>query len=321
MADEHALMNKTAPMDPNCFIYTILKKLTTLVGTLSLEKGQRVGRALGRGLFRLDTRHRTIAVDNLEKALGLKRFEAEMMARAVFENLGKILFESVWVWTQPHHMIAPHFTIEGLEFLKKASAKGRGVLVLTAHFGNWELLSYVAYLTGFSIDVIYRPLDFNSLDRLVTENRARFGSQPIPKRRSLRPILRALRQEHLVAFLMDQSCDWYDGVITPFFHRPVFTNKGMALVAMASRAPVVPVFLIREGARFTGRFLPEIPLVDTGDKIGDIETNSARFAAVIENFIRQYPEQWFWVHRRWKHQMFCPWPGYVKAAKQSFSAD
>ncbi len=296
-------------MDRNIFIYTILKKLTTLAGKLSLENGQQVGQTLGRWLYRMDTRHRAVAVENIQNALGLNRSEAEAMTLAVFENLGKIFFETAWVWTQPHKVIAPHFKINGRENLEKAVSKGRGVLVLTAHFGNWELLSYIAYLTGYPIDVIYRPLDFKPLDRLVTENRARFGSQPIPKRRSLRPILRALKDKHLVGFLMDQSCDWYDGVITPFFHQPVFTNKGMALVALRSKAPVVPLFLVREGTRFSGHFLPEIPLTDSGNKITDLETHSARFAAVIEDFIRQYPDQWFWVHRRWKHQLFCPWPG------------
>ena len=302
-------------MDRNTVTYTILKKLTTVAGKLPLEKGQWLGQTLGRWLYHFDNRHRTITIDNLENRLELSHSEAEVMARTVFENLGKILFESLWLWTQPNHRIAPHFKISGFEHLQRASAKGRGVLVLTAHFGNWELLSYVAYLTGFPIDVIYRPLDFKPLDRLVTEKRARFGSHPIPKRRSLRPILRALKEKHLVGFLMDQSCDWYDGVITPFFDKPVFTNKGMALLALKSKAPVVPVFLVREDEQFVGRFLPEIPLDDSGDKIADLETNSARFAAVIEDFIRRYPEQWFWVHRRWKHKMYCPWP--QKSSKPS----
>ncbi len=295
-------------MNRNDIIYTILKKLTTLAGKIPLEQGSRIGATVGRWLYRLDSKHRAIAVDNLEKALEVERGQAEAIALTVFENLGKIFFEAAWVWTQPHKVIAPHFKIEGRENLEKASAKGRGVLVLTAHFGNWELLAYIAYLTGYPIDVIYRPPDFSPLDKLVTKNRARFGGQPIPKRRSLRPILRALKKKHLVGFLLDQSCDWYDGVTTPFFHQPVFTNKGMALVAMKSKAPVVPLFLVREGTQFTGHFLPEIVLVDTDDKIGDMETNSARFAAVIESFIRQYPDQWFWVHRRWKHKMSCPWP-------------
>lgn len=295
-------------MNRNDIIYTILKKLTTLVGKMPLEQGSHIGSTVGRWLYRLDPKHRAIAVDNLEKALGVDRRQAEAMALTVFENLGKIFFEAAWLWTQPHKVIAPHFKIKGRANLEKASAKGRGVLMLTAHFGNWELLAYIAYLTGYPIDVVYRPLDFSPLDRLVTEKRARFGSQPIPKRRSLRPILRALKKRHLVGFLMDQSCDWYDGVVTPFFHQPVFTNKGMALVALKSTAPVVPLFLVREGTRFSGHFLPEIPLADTGDKIADMETNSARFAAVIESFIRQNPDQWFWVHRRWKHKMSCPWP-------------
>lgn len=295
-------------MNRDNIIYTILNKLTTLVGKIPLEQGSRIGQIVGRWIYRFDSKHRAIAVDNLEQALGIERNKAENAALTVFENLGKIFFEAAWLWTQPHKVIAPHFRVIGRENLENASAKGRGVLALTAHFGNWELLTYFAYMTGYPLHLIYRPLDFNPLDQLVTKNRARFGSHPIPKRKSLRPILRALKKRHVVGFLMDQSCDWYDGVITPFFHEPVFTNKGMALVALKSKAPVVPVFVVREGTQFACHILPEIPLVDTGDKIADLETNSARFAIVIEDFIRQYPEQWFWVHRRWKHKMCCPWP-------------
>ncbi len=295
-------------MSRNNLIYTILKNLTTLVGKIPLKQGSRIGATVGRLLYRLDPKHRAITVGNLEQALGVERTQAEAMALTVFENLGKIFFEAAWLWTQPHEVIAPHFKIVGRSNLEKASDKGRGVLVLTAHFGNWELLAYIAYMTGYPIDVIYRPLDFKPLDQLVTQKRARFGSQPIPKRNSLRPILRTLKKRHLVGFLLDQSCDWYDGVVTPFFHQPVYTSKGMALVALKSKAPVVPVFLVREGLQFTGHILPEIPLADTGDKICDLETYSARFTMVIEDIIRQYPDQWFWVHRRWKHKMSCPWP-------------
>jgi len=111
-----------------------------------------------------------------------------------------------------------------------------------------------------------------------------------------------------VGILLDQNVDWYDGVFVDYFGRPACTNKGLALLALKTGAPVIPVFLIRDGKRFIFHCEPEVPLVRTGDKIKDIEVNTERFTKIIESFVSRYPEQWFWLHQRWKTRPYHPWP-------------
>ena len=107
---------------------------------------------------------------------------------------------------------------------------------------------------------------------------------------------------------MDQNVDWYDGVFVDFFGRRACTNKGMAVLALLSGAPVLPVFLLREKGGYRAVFGPPMPLRRTGDRIRDIEDNTAAYNRAIESFVRRYPEQWFWAHRRWKTRPYRPWP-------------
>jgi KDO2-lipid IV(A) lauroyltransferase len=102
--------------------------------------------------------------------------------------------------------------------------------------------------------------------------------------------------------------DWYEGVFVDFFGDRACTNKGLALLALKTEAPVIPVFLVREGLGFKAKFCREVPLIKTGNKTKDVEANTQQYNRIIEDFIRQYPDQWFWVHQRWKTKSFAPWP-------------
>jgi KDO2-lipid IV(A) lauroyltransferase len=285
-----------------------LASITRVTGALPLPVGQRLGSFLGKIAYHVDGKHRRVAQQNISVALSLSPQATRRLSQQVFANIGKVFLETVWSWSRPRAELVPYFRVEGESYIQNAHAKGRGVLVLTAHLGNWELLTVIADMIGHPINIIYRPLDFKPLERLVSENRCRFGSRVIPKHKALRLILRALQRGEIAAFLMDQSSDWYDGVVSHFFGRRTFTSKGLALLAYKTGAPVVPVFLERETNGFVGRFLPEIPLMHSGDKTRDIEENSERFNRVIEAAIRRNPAQWFWVHRRWKHRPYEPWP-------------
>jgi len=124
----------------------------------------------------------------------------------------------------------------------------------------------------------------------------------------MRKILQNLKQGGLIGILMDQNVDWYEGVFVDFFGRRACTNKGLALLALKTRAPVIPIFLVREKTGFRVEIGEEIPLVKTGDKIKDIEANTQQYNNAIEAFVRRYPDQWFWVHQRWKTRPYWPWP-------------
>jgi KDO2-lipid IV(A) lauroyltransferase len=190
--------------------------------------------------------------------------------------------------------------VSGREHIQTAYEKGKGILVLTAHFGNWELMPVLGAHLKHPCSYVYRPLDAGVLETFLARTRTRYGGTKIPKKRSFRKILRFLDEKGLVFLLMDQNVRREEGVFVPFFGQPAATNKGLALLALKTGAPVVPVFLVREETGFKGLILPEVPLIDTGDKEKDIEANTLAYNRVIESVVRQYPEQWFWVHRRWK---------------------
>ncbi len=282
-----------------------------------MPKKQKLGQALGRLIYRLDGKHRRIALENIARAFPEKTpAQAQQLARRAFENLGQVPFEIGWSLNHKGPALFRRFRIQGWEHIRQAYEKGNGVLVLTAHFGNWELLTVIAAMLGYGLSIVYRPLDFAPLERFIVRLRTRFGGKLIPKKKSMRQVLRSLRHGEMAALLMDQNVDWYDGVFMEFFGIPACTNKGMALLALKTGAPVVPCFLAREQNGFVGVFLPEVPRIRTGDKFKDIEQNSLLYNRTIEAMIRQYPPQWFWVHQRWKGKPYRPWPRVSKSSKK-----
>ncbi len=191
---------------------------------------------------------------------------------------------------------------EGLEHYLAARARGRGVLVLTAHLGAWELSSFGHSLAGYPMKFIIRPLDNQPLNQLVNSYRGLHGNQPIAKSDSARGLLRAMASNESVGILLDQNSAPPQGVFVPFFGIPACTATGPAKIALRTGASVVPGFTVWEESerRYVLYFEPELELVRTGDEDADVAANTARFALVIERWIRRYPDQWLWVHRRWK---------------------
>jgi len=290
--------------------YTLLKGLFRCLGCVSRKTAGRIADHLGWLLFRIDKRHRAIALNNLERAFGEAHSLSENreIALTVFRNLIRILFEISWSMRLPVEELKRHFRVKGhLNFIRTLR-KGKGVLMLTAHAGNWELLPIVGAMVNLPVNVLYRPLDSPVLERFITELRSRFGARMIPTARSARQVLKALIRGEIFAILMDQNVDWYEGVFVDFFGHRACTNKGMALLALKTGAPVLPIFLVRESEGFLVEVGTEVPLIRTGDKTKDLEENTQRYNAVIEDFVRRYPDQWFWVHQRWKTPPYQPWP-------------
>lgn len=291
-------------------IYKAVSASFKCIGLIPKGLGPRVGGVLGRISFLANKKHREIALNNLTLAYGDEKspHEIRILAKKVFENLGKIVFEIGWFSILNRSNFDKYFRIDGLSHYTNAVTKNKGVLIFTAHFGNWELLTIFSGMTGYPVDIIYRPLDFPPLDKFFVKQRTRFGGSLIPKSRSMRRIIEALNMGKSLAFLMDQNADWYDGVFVEFFGRRACTKKGLALLALKTEAPVVPMFLVREESGFRVEIGPEVPLIKTGDKIKDIEANTQQYNDIIEAFVRRYPDQWFWVHRRWKTRPYKPWP-------------
>jgi Kdo2-lipid IVA lauroyltransferase/acyltransferase len=289
--------------------YQLIRILARWVGRMPPQRGLRTGKRLGRRLFRWHGRYRDIALENLRKAYPEKgEMEICDIAERVFENLGKLFYEVCRSTALSDDDYSRLVTIEGRHHIEDAYARGRGVLLLTAHFGNWEYLTAMIPHFGRPISIVYRPLDFKPLEHFIVSLRTRFGASMIAKKKGFRKVLGSLQRKEMAALLMDQNVAWREGVFAPFFNRPACTNKGLALLALKTGAPVVPVFLLREADGYRGIIQAEIPLIRTGDRTKDVETNTAAYNRAIEAMVRRYPDQWFWVHRRWNTKPFCPWP-------------
>lgn len=291
-------------------ISNLIETLVGLLGAIPRPMSGRICDRLGSLLFRLDRKHRRIALANLHRAFGEEKSDAEIRAIAerVFQQLARILFEIGWSLRFDLADLARHISINGKDRFEAALARGEGVLLLTAHAGNWELMPILAAMGGVPVGVLYRPLDFKPLDRFIRKLRSRFGASLIPTHRSARRVLGALRRGEVVALLMDQNVDWYEGVFVDFFGHRACTNKGLALIALKTGAPVLPVFMTRDRDGFTAEIGHELPLLRTGDKTKDLEVNTQQYNDVIEAFARRFPNQWFWVHQRWKTRPYHPWP-------------
>ena len=294
-------------------IYRLLRLLFILLGKLPESAAEYAAGNIGRIWFRLDKRHREVILENLFLSFPEKgELERYLLAKRVFKNIARMIFEIGWLYTLPETSVKDYFDIKGVGNLEKALEKKKGAIVLTCHMGNWELLVSVAAMTGYRTNAVYRKLDFSPADRFILETRRRFGTRMIPLRGASRKLDSILENGELVGTLLDQNVDWYKGVFVDFFGRPACTNNGLAVLALRTGSPVVPLYIVRENGKYKVEFLPEIPILVTGDRIKDIENNTQNFTNVIESIIRRYPDQWFWVHNRWKTKNYCHLQGFGK---------
>ncbi len=273
---------------------------------------QRVPGPLRKGLFtglfslfyRFVPRQRLIAAYNLRRAFPEKS-DAEIvrLSREVYRNLGIMAAEFFAIPLLTRENIGELVEAEGLEHCRRALEKGRGVLFFTAHFSNWELSAVAMSLLVKPVGAIYRPLDSGLLDRIVLRVRSATGNIPIPKERAMRAILRHLKQDGILGIMLDQNMAWNEGVFVDFFGRPACTTSGLALLALHTGAPVLPGYILRlPDGRYRLVIGPEVEITRSGDRDADILANTQRFTKVIEEIVRRYPEQWLWIHQRWKTQ-------------------
>ena len=191
---------------------------------------------------------------------------------------------------------------EGLEHYLAARDRGGGVLVLTGHLGAWELSSFYHSLMGYPMSLVIRRLDNPLVDRFVNRIRSLHGNRVIHKDEFARGLIAAMHNGETVGILMDTNMTPPQGIFVPFFGIPACTASGLARVALKTGAAVLPGFLLWEQheAQYVLRFGPELTLQRTGDAEADTLADTALFTSVLEQYIRQYPDQWLWMHRRWK---------------------
>jgi Kdo2-lipid IVA lauroyltransferase/acyltransferase len=261
-----------------------------------------LGRRLGDLAWMLLPRRRAVTLDNLARVFAQERPTADLrrLGRRSFEHLGMNLIEGCVFFFRSQSVMRARLELTGVEHLDHAVRRSpKGALVLTAHYGNWELLSAIPMLSDFSFSVVVRPLDEPLMDRLMERFRRRNGVEVISKRRGLREVLDALRRGGVVAILLDQNASRGEGVFAPFFGIPASTSKSLAVISLRTGTPVVPAFIRRlPDGRHRVEVQPEIP--PPADR--SVASYTAAFNRSIEQNIRKAPEQWFWMHRRWRTQ-------------------
>jgi len=279
--------------------WLVLHSLTVMPRGLAVATGELIARVA----YYLHRKLRRVAHRNLELAMpDLNQSQREAIAKTVFLNMGRLLAEfSQFPRLKPENL-SRIVIYDGLENYQRAASGGRGVLFLTGHFGAWELCAFAHGMFGNRLSFLVRPLDNPLIDAMITRYRTLSGNRVIDKNNSVKPVLRALHQGEPVGFLVDANTLPDQGVFCDFFGISACTTTGLAVFALRTGAPVVPGFLLwdRGVRRHILKFDPEIPLIKTGDFKDDVRANTARFTKVIEDFSRRYPDQWLWIHKRWK---------------------
>ena len=283
--------------------YAIAWPFIKILGLLPRPLSRALAIGLAQAFYLLHLRLRHVGMRNLAMAFPEKtEAERESILRGEFTSLGQQLSEVCQFPRYTLENVEQVVVYDGLENFERGFARRKGVLFLTAHFGGWELSAFTHSLHGHWLHIVMRPMDNQYLDRLIQSYRMMHGNKVVPKDDFVRGLLAAMKAGEVVGILMDTNMTPPQGVFVDFFGIPACTASGLARIALRTDAAVVPTFTIWDEAlgKYRLRFDPALDLIRTGDLEADIVANTQRFTKVMEDYVRKYPEQWLWVHRRWK---------------------
>jgi KDO2-lipid IV(A) lauroyltransferase len=283
--------------------YAVVWPAIKLMGVLPRPIARAIGIALGLTVFRFHRRLREVGMHNLALAFPkMSEKDRREIVRAEYISLGRQLAEVCLFPRYTRENVSQVVVYSGLENYEKAFACGKGVLYLTGHLGGWELSAFAHSLQGHPMSIVMRPLDNPYIDALVQRYRTMHGNKTVSKDDFIRGLLAAMRAGEAVGILMDTNMTPPQGVFVNFFGVSAYTASGLARIALRTDAAVVPTFTTwdRSLKKYVLRFDPAVELVRTGNDEADIVANTGMFTGVIENYVRRYPDQWLWLHRRWK---------------------
>jgi KDO2-lipid IV(A) lauroyltransferase len=283
--------------------YALAWLIIKFIGALPRPLARAAGITLAWTVYLLHIRLRRVGMHNLALAFPDKtRHQRAKILRGVFTSFGRQLAEVCLFPKYTRENVSKVVVYDGFENFERALARGKGVLFLTAHLGAWELSAFTHSLHGHPLHVVMRSLDNIPLDRLTRQYRTMHGNSMVDKDDFVRGLLSAMKAGETVGILMDTNMTPPQGVFVDFFGIAACTASGLARIALRTDAAVVPGFTIWDPAlrKYRLRFDPAITLVRTGDDDADALANTALFTKVIEDYVRRYPDQWLWVHRRWK---------------------
>jgi KDO2-lipid IV(A) lauroyltransferase len=274
-----------------------------ILGILPRSMAHRVGIGLGWIVYFLHVRLRQVGMRNLAMVFPEKtQGERARILRDEFASLGRQLAEVCHFPRYTLTNVDEVVVFDGFENFERAKARRKGVLLFAGHFGGWELSSFVLSMHGHWMHVVMRGMDNPYLGRLIEHYRTMHGNKAVDKDDFVRGLLSAMNAGETVGMLMDTNMTPPQGIFVDFFGIPACTASGLARIALRTDAAVVPTFTIwdQQLGKYRLRFDPAVELVRTGDLEADIKINTQNFTSIIEEYVRKYPEQWLWVHRRWK---------------------
>ncbi len=256
-------------------------------------------------VWAVDRKHRDVARVNLAIAFPeMGDEEARRIIRRCYQRMGTSAAEFIYLPKMDEGYVREHFRIEGVEHIRESMVhRGVPAMVMTGHFGNWELLSHVYGQVVAPAAFIVRPLKSRILDDIVTERREHVGNIVIRKEDSAKEVMKILRKNVLVGILIDQNVDRHKGVLVDFFSRQAYTTFGIARLALAMRAAVHPGFIFRDPTRkfhHVLRFGPPVAIDYDAPREEEVPRFTRRCNEELEKAIRRAPDQWMWFHRRWK---------------------
>ncbi|MGB2990296.1 MAG: lysophospholipid acyltransferase family protein [Candidatus Zixiibacteriota bacterium] len=287
----------------NWFLYRLISSIISLLNFLPRNVAITVGGIGGQLAFLVirDARRRTLF--NLNMAFGEKTNEKELtrLGRKVFQNLGKNVADAVRLGKMSWEDVEKITEIEGLEHLDEAYQLGKGVIGLTGHIGNFELIAAYFSLRGYRMSVVGRELYDPRLDRLLLRNRESVGLENIPSSGGVKPIMRALKAGRFLGVLADQDSSRVRGVFVNFFSRPARTPAGPGLLSYKTGSPIIPMAILRKSRnRYKIVVKPRVELGFSGDREKDLIDVTQKYTRVLESIIKEYPAQWLWMHDRWR---------------------
>jgi Kdo2-lipid IVA lauroyltransferase/acyltransferase len=296
-------MNKTIDALEFAVVWLVARGL----GWLPRSVARLLGAGVGRAVYWILPRLRRTGMRNLELALPEMPVEArQLILKGTYRSLGWQLAEFCRMERYTRANTVDWIRYEGLKHFLEADALGNGVLILTGHLGAWELSSFYHSLMGHPMGMVIRRLDNRRLDAFVNQIRCLHGNRVNHKDDFARGLLVAMRRGESVGILMDTNMTPPQGVFVDFFGKAACTASGLARVALKTGAAVLPGFLVWEAAERGGKggyvlhFGEQVEFEATGDAESDIVALTQKCTSVIETWVRRYPEQWLWIHRRWK---------------------
>ena len=296
--------------------YAVVVAIRALARTLPRRASLAAGSALGLLFHRLHGSRRELAVANLRAAFP-ERTEGDCrrILRGTFAQLGRHIVDFLCFDAMSLEQMLPLVDIEGVEHVRRATARGRGVMYFAGHFGSWELQIMVHALRFQPIVMVARTLDNPLLERLVERIRTRVGTRVLPRQGALRELLRELRRGGSVGMMIDQHIQDRSAVAVDFFGRPASTTSAIASLALHTGASIIPVFAIPlPGNRY--RLVYEAPVAPPDPDDPDaVRTYTQRCTDLLARYVRRDPHLWLWMHRRWRAAGSAPGPGSAAAMR------